>query len=153
MSYITSVLQPQESIRATARLHWIGYAPAILLAAAAAICLLLVQSAPSRSGQVLSWLAVALAMAALLQFLLKLWTSWTTELAVTDLRVIYKTGFIRRDTVEMNMDKVETVKIDQSVLGRLLDYGTLHVLGTGRGIEHLHAIACPIEVRNAIIAR
>jgi uncharacterized membrane protein YdbT with pleckstrin-like domain len=52
--------------------------------------------------------------------------------------VTYKTVFIRRHTVKMNMDKVETVKVDQSVLRRLLDYGTLHMLGTGRGIEHLH---------------
>nr|WP_272481451.1 PH domain-containing protein [Bradyrhizobium japonicum] len=37
---------------------------------------------------------------------------WTTELVITDRRVIYKTGFIRRSTVEMNMDKVERAMRD-----------------------------------------
>src|SRR5439155_1006 len=76
---------------------------------------------------------------------------WITEFAVTDMRVIYKTGFISRRTAEMNMDKIESVDVDQSVLGRLLDFGTIHVLGTGQGIEHLHRIASPIKLRNAIM--
>jgi uncharacterized membrane protein YdbT with pleckstrin-like domain len=53
----------------------------------------------------------------------------------------------------MNMDKVESVSVNQSILGRILDYGTLHVLGTGQGIEHLHRIAQPLALRAAIIAR
>jgi uncharacterized membrane protein YdbT with pleckstrin-like domain len=80
-----------------------------------------------------------------------LW-QWTTELAVTDRRVIYKRGFIRRDTVEMNMDKVEAVEVQQSVLGRLFNYGTLNVKGTGQSIEHLCTIASPLALRNAMLA-
>jgi len=53
----------------------------------------------------------------------------------------------------MNMDKVETVNVDQSILGRILGYGTIHVLGTGQGIEGLSRIGRPITVRNAITAR
>jgi len=75
-----------------------------------------------------------------------------TELAVTNHRVIYKCGFIRRHTVEMNMDKVETVNVDQSLLGRLLGFGTIRVLGTGQGLERLRQVASPIELRNAITA-
>ena len=78
---------------------------------------------------------------------------WITEFAVTNRRVIYKRGFITRHTAEMNMDKVESVDVDQSMLGRMLGYGTIHVLGTGQGIEHLHRIANPIALRNAIIAK
>jgi hypothetical protein len=78
---------------------------------------------------------------------------WITEIAVTDLRVIYKRGFIKRDTVEMNMDKIETVEVTQSILGRLLGYGSIHVLGTGHGLEHLHRIADPVLLRNSITAR
>ena len=83
---------------------------------------------------------------------------------MTDRRIIYKRGFITRHTEEMNMDKVASVDVDQSILGRMLDYGTIHVLGTGgaqspdhpdteRGIEHLHRIAAPIALRNAITAK
>src|ERR1035437_6441393 len=78
---------------------------------------------------------------------------WITEFAVTDRRVIYKYGFIKRHTVEMNMDKIESVDVDQSLLGRLLNYGTIHVLGTGEGIESLRRIAAPLALRNAITAK
>ena len=54
---------------------------------------------------------------------------WITEIAITDKRVIYKRGFINRRTVETNMDKVVTVDVDQSVLGHLLNYGTVTVKG------------------------
>ena len=75
---------------------------------------------------------------------------WITEIAVTDRRVIYKKGFIRRQTNEMNMDKVESVKIDQSIIGRMLDFGDVAILGTGEGFETLRTIATPIELRNSI---
>jgi hypothetical protein len=78
---------------------------------------------------------------------------WITEFAVTDRRVIYKCEFISRHTAEMNMDKIESVDVDQSLLGRVLNYGTIHVLGTGEGIESLHRIAAPLALRNAITAK
>ena len=60
---------------------------------------------------------------------------------------------IKRHTVEMNMDKIESVDVDQSLLGRLLNYGTIHVFGTGEGIESLRRIAAPLALRNAITAK
>jgi uncharacterized membrane protein YdbT with pleckstrin-like domain len=61
----------------------------------------------------------------------------TKEIAGTDYRVIYKTGLIRRRTAEMNMNKIGSVVVDQSILGRLLDYGSIHIRGTGSGLEKL----------------
>jgi uncharacterized membrane protein YdbT with pleckstrin-like domain len=58
-----------------------------------------------------------------------------------------------RNTAEMNMDKVESVKVDQSVLGRMLDYGTVTVVGTGQGLEPIKDVASPIAFRNAITAK
>jgi len=153
VAYVNSVLQPGETIKAIGRLHWVNYLKAFLLAAVAAVCLLYGQEEATKVGRVatyVGWLLLALAVVMLLG-------AWfrrqMTELSVTNHRVIYKTGFIRRHTVEMNMDKVETVNVDQTILGRILDYGTIHVLGTGQGIEGLSRIASPIDVRNAITAR
>ena len=69
---------------------------------------------------------------------------------MTNRRVIYKKGLIRRRTNEMNMDKVESVQVEQSILGRMFDYGTVTILGTGEGFETLCTIASPIELRNSI---
>ena len=153
VAYVHSVLQPGETIKAIGRLHWINYFRAILLAAVAALLLLYGEQDASklgRSATYIGWLVLALAVV----LLLGAWfTRQMTELSVTNHRVIYKTGFVRRHTVEMNMDKVETVDVDQSIAGRILGYGTIHVLGTGQGIEGLRRIARPIAVRNAITAR
>lgn len=55
----------------------------------------------------------------------------TTEFAVTNKRVIVKRGFIRRDADELRLSKVEAVKVDQSITGRILRYSTISVIGTG----------------------
>jgi uncharacterized membrane protein YdbT with pleckstrin-like domain len=96
------------------------------------------------------FVAAALAIVALVLLFREWFTWWTTEIAVTDRRIIYKEGFISRNTVEMHMDKVESVDVDQSVMGRILDYGDVIVKGTGTGFEPLKRIAAPLELRNHI---
>jgi len=83
---------------------------------------------------------------------LALFKQFTTEIAVTDRRIIYKTGFISRETAEMNMHRVETVAVEQSIVGRVLNYGTVDIRGTGAGIEDLKMIADPLALRSAITA-
>jgi len=78
---------------------------------------------------------------------------WTTETDVTNLRVVHKTGFIKRRTFEMSLDKVESVDVNQSILGRLLDYGDVTILGVGEGKQTISTIASPLAFRNSITAR
>ena len=85
--------------------------------------------------------AYALALIGVVLLIQEWFRWWITEIAVTNRRVIYKKGLIRRQTNEMNVDKVESVQINQSILGRLLDYGDVTILGTGEGFETLRTIA------------
>ena len=78
---------------------------------------------------------------------------WTTETDVTNMRVVHKTGFIKRRTFEMALDKVESVDVNQSILGRILDYGDVTVQGIGEGKETIKTIASPLDFRNHITAR
>src|SRR5205814_6092819 len=113
-------------------------------------------AAPAAAPQIKDVVDIAAGLAlvlALVAFLQAWFDRSITELAVTDHRVIYKRGFVRRHTVEMNMDKVETVDVDQSVIGRLLGFGTIHVHGTGQGIENLRRFASPLRLRNATTPR
>src|ERR1044071_5975096 len=55
----------------------------------------------------------------------------SVELAVTTKRLIVKHGFVRRQTVEINLNRVESVQVEQGLLGRLFNFGTLIVSGTG----------------------
>lgn len=75
----------------------------------------------------------------------------SVELAVTTKRVIVKHGFIRRQTVEMNLAKVESIQVEQGVLGRMFNFGTLIVAGTGTSHTPLAGIADPMGFRKAFI--
>jgi uncharacterized membrane protein YdbT with pleckstrin-like domain len=89
-----------------------------------------------------------------LYWTLKAWFHrWTTETDVTTLRVVHKEGFIKRRTFEMSLDKVESVDVDQSILGRILNYGNVTILGVGEGKERIKTIAAPLTFRNHITAR
>ncbi len=72
---------------------------------------------------------------------------YADEFAVTNKRIIVKTGLIRRNTFEMNHSKIESVNVDQSVMGRLLGYGTITVVGSGGTKEILPDIANPLAFR------
>src|SRR5436190_15092951 len=97
---------------------------------------------------------VLLLFAAALGLLVRAWWErFTTEYAVTDRRVIYKRGLIWRRTMEMNMDKVTSVDVKQSILGRLLNYGTVEVHAPGADPEPIRSIASPLDFRTHIIAK
>jgi len=71
---------------------------------------------------------------------------------VTDKRIIAKTGLVSRNTVEMFLDKVESLNVDPSVGGRVLDYGTVTVRGTGETVEPIRAISNPLLLRKQFMA-
>jgi uncharacterized membrane protein YdbT with pleckstrin-like domain len=148
MSYVQSVLQPGEQVRDVSSIHWIVYWRGAAVALLAAVAYLLGET--RLLPGIWRYTAYALALVAVV-LLIQQWLQWwVTEIAVTNRRVIYKKGLIRRQTNEMNMDKVESVQIDQSILGRMLDYGDVAILGTGEGFEKLRTIASPTELRNSI---
>ena len=127
MSYVRSVLQPNEKILIIGKLHWILYVPALL--AFFVVIAIAVAKYRFEDGRTLHYLflgAIALFGGITVVCLVRAWfVRWITEFAVTDRRVIYKRGFISRHTVEMNMDKIESVDVDQSLLGRLFNYGKI----------------------------
>jgi uncharacterized membrane protein YdbT with pleckstrin-like domain len=71
----------------------------------------------------------------------------STELAITNKRVIAKFGFIKRDTLEINLGQVEALRVEQTFLGRMLNYGTIIVSGTGGALDPFPNIADPLVFR------
>ena len=154
MRYVRRVLQPGETIVYSTKLHWIIYWRAILLLI---VCIMLAGAAWYMADN--KNLSLALGIAAVIFALLGLSSAlrifirrWTTELAVTDRRVIYKEGLIARRTLEMNRSRVESVDVYQTILGRILGYGTITLRGTGGSLEPMHTIDDPLTFRSHIIA-
>jgi uncharacterized membrane protein YdbT with pleckstrin-like domain len=152
--YIDDILQPGEKVLYSTNAHWIFFLPAIAAWIVAIILFFLSRSTASE-GIVLLWLSASAVVAiAALYWTAKAWFHrWTTETDVTNLRVVHKTGFIKRRTFEMSLDKVESVDVNQSILGRLLNYGSVTVRGVGEGAETINTIASPLDFRNHITAR
>jgi membrane protein YdbS with pleckstrin-like domain len=152
--YIDDILQPGEKVLYSTNAHWIFYLPAIG-AGMVAIFFLVVSRVFVDGSLMLACLALAViaALFALYQMLTAWFHRWTTETDVTNLRVVHKTGFIKRRTFEMSLDKVESVDVNQSILGRLMNYGDVTVRGVGEGAETIKTIASPLDFRNHITAR
>jgi uncharacterized membrane protein YdbT with pleckstrin-like domain len=74
----------------------------------------------------------------------------TTELVVTDRRIIAKRGILSRETVEMNLAKVESLQVSQGVWGRMLNYGDVSVVGTGSSLEPMRGVSRPLELRRKL---
>lgn len=152
--YIDEILQPGEKVLYSTNAHWMFYLPAI--GAWIIVFGLLVLSRMTLNDNLVM---LCLATAAVIAIVALYWTvrAWfhrlTTETDVTNRRVVHKTGFIKRRTFEMALDKVESVDVNQTITGRLLNYGDVTILGVGEGKETISTIAEPLAFRNAITAR
>jgi uncharacterized membrane protein YdbT with pleckstrin-like domain len=84
---------------------------------------------------------------------LTIW-AWTrrasSEFVVTNRRVIIKQGLVQRRTLELNLQKVESIGVSQGFWGRVFGFGSLEVIGTGGTKEIFHAIADPLAFRHAV---
>jgi uncharacterized membrane protein YdbT with pleckstrin-like domain len=152
--YIDEILQPGEKVLYSTNAHWMFYLPAIGAWIVAIVFLVL-----SRMVGTDVLMLVCLAFAAVVGLAALYWTAtawfhrWTTETDVTNMRIVHKTGFIKRRTFEMSLDKVESVDVNQSILGRIMNYGNVTIMGVGEGKETISTIASPLAFRNAITTR
>jgi membrane protein YdbS with pleckstrin-like domain len=150
MAYVDSILEPGETVRYHTTVSWTIYAPAILLAICAIASLL---AAFSSDLVNIGWFAaIVFALGAIFTAVPAWFRRLTTEIAVTDRRIILKRGLVRRHTVEMNMQKVESVDVDQTLTGRLFNYGTVTIRGTGSSFETLRMIDSPLNLRSTVTA-
>ncbi|MDR3536358.1 MAG: PH domain-containing protein [Acetobacteraceae bacterium] len=152
MAYYTRVLQPDERVLVVGRLHWSIYVRAVLvLVVAFAILVGSFWLQDAQQESIVQLVAALVALVGLLEALRVAIRRHTTEIVVTDKRVIFKRGVISRHTVEMNVGKIETVDVEQGLLARLFDYGTVVIRGTGSGFEPLRGVGEPLAIRNAIV--
>lgn len=151
MSYVEKTLQPGETLVYQTTLHWIIFlSPVLALAAGIAVYFYAGQITTfteivSSAGLALVILGVIMAVSVWIKYI-------STEMAITNRRVIAKVGFIWRRTIEMERQKVESVSVDQSILGRILGYGTVVVRGTGSTLEPMSNIDEPMEFRSKLLA-
>jgi uncharacterized membrane protein YdbT with pleckstrin-like domain len=152
--YIDEILQPDEKVLYSTKPHWMFFLPAIGLWVLAAALFVLSGLIPQGPIVLVCWsLAAIVGIFALYKTATAWFHRWTTETDVTSFRIVHKTGFIQRRTFEMSLDKVESVDVNQTIMGRLMNYGDVTILGVGEGKETIQTIASPLAFRNAITTR
>jgi uncharacterized membrane protein YdbT with pleckstrin-like domain len=157
MSYIQSHLVPGETVIYQTRLHWIVMIGHLivgsLLDLTGAYLLYYGNSQKGVDQTMLSgveWGAVALMVGGALTVLMGMLRRNATEMALTNRRVVIKKGLAGRTTIEMLLNKIETIEVSETVLGRTLGYGTIVVIGTGGTPEPFSQISHPLEFRSRV---
>ena len=148
MSYIEDNLTSQEQIikRAEVSKAYVFVRPLIPIVISVFTAVLVTLQIPTLGIMVVA-LGIFIAVPVLLNGLIML---LTTEIALTNQRIIMKWGLIRRTTVEVFNHKLEGIAVDQSILGRFLGYGSLSVSGTGGSHAGTPGIAEPLNFRKAV---
>ncbi len=80
-------------------------------------------------------------------FIAPIMDRYTDEFAITNKRVVIKTGLISRKTVELNLNKIESVNVDQTIMGRIFGFGNITIIGIGGTHEFFVNIRKPLEFR------
>lgn len=142
MSYIDETLLADEHVVYRTALHWIIFLRPVFVILVGLVLLIAFRTVPLVGAPVLL-LGVLLLIAPLVAY-------WSTEFGVTNKRMIVKVGFIRRRTLELLLRQVEALSVDQSLSGRMLDYGTITLSGTGGVREVFHRVREPLELRRRI---
>jgi uncharacterized membrane protein YdbT with pleckstrin-like domain len=158
MSYIDKTLVPGEKVVYTTKLHWIVmvghlFTCLVLLAGAGYLGYYLYYNRANLQLSTLHIIETGLAVLLFLALLTLIMGSIrrnATEMAVTTRRVVVKTGLASRRTIEMLLNKVETIEVSEPTMGRMLGYGSITIIGTGGTSEPFHKIAHPLEFRNYV---
>lgn len=138
-SYVDSNLNPGEHVVYRGTVHWIVYLPPVVMVCFGAPLIGMAE----RIGLVLTVAGLLAGAAA--------WIRQTTsEFAVTNRRVIVKTGLLARRTIEINISRVESVGVDQDIFGRIFNYGAITVIGTGGTKEPFTMIDNPQQFRRMV---
>ena len=139
MGYIESNLLPGEQVVYKAHLHRIIFVKSLLVIA---VGLLLLALEP-RVGGIVILVGLILALPAFIRYK-------TSEFGMTTKRVVIKVGFVRRRTVELLLRQIEAISVDQSLMGRMMNFGTITISGTGGVREVFTGVAAPLDFRHQI---
>ncbi len=131
MGYLEKTLADGEQVTYKARYHWSYTLGAWLLLVVGVVAGWALWMTLHEEFPEVEWVALGVVVLFALLFLRLLIDKWTTEVAVTNRRFVYKHGWISRTSHELPMNRIEEVGLDQSVMGRLFGYGKLRISGTG----------------------
>ncbi|MGC1855116.1 MAG: PH domain-containing protein [Candidatus Aquirickettsiella sp.] len=144
MGYIDKTLLPDEKVIYRSHPHWIVVFRSLIGLILIAAFLMM----GARHTLLIICLFSLLGLAACISGMIVYYSS---EFGITDKRVIMKSGFISRYAFENSLDRIEGVEINQSIMGRILDYGSIRIRGVSGTNELFSAVRYPFRFRYKIL--
>jgi hypothetical protein len=148
--FVDDNLMPGEQVLYRAHVHWGLFAPPLILGALVVVSLVPALLVGGAERILFGGFSLAMFIIAAGLTVQSTVIYFATEFALTDKRIIGKTGFIARTSLEIVLGKIEGIMVNQGILGRMLDYGTIVVTGTGTSRTTFKGISSPLECRRAI---
>jgi uncharacterized membrane protein YdbT with pleckstrin-like domain len=155
MGYIDKNLIDGETVVYEARLHWVLFLrPAILslifIAVAVALFYFASDSINANNTSLMQHIGWVLIVLAILPVVAGVFRRAAREYAVTNKRVVMQNGVMGRQTEEVFLNKIESIAVDQTVMGRMLGFGTVTIRGTGGSFGPFERVSAPLELRRQI---
>lgn len=156
MSYVEKHLITGESVKYQTKLHWIvvlAHLTSAVFFALLAIVILIARLAGPKSSapsSAMYWASLFCLLIAAVLAAVGVFRRNATEMAVTNKRIIAKTGLADRRTIELLLSRVESIAVDEPPLGRILGYGTVIVRGIGGTPETFERIQSPLKFREQV---
>lgn len=154
--FIRGTLLAQEKLAYVTRPHWFVFMPCVLMFLAALFAYHYSVTHYSAAFVILAGYTLYQLAAIAIFFVAIYWLAQalirycTSEYGITDKRVLMKTGWIQRDSLEIFLSKIEAIHVDQTITGRMLNYGTISIIGTGGTQDYYSYVPDPLEFRKRV---
>lgn len=160
MSRIARNLPAGEIIRFAAKRHWMRYFPSFLLGLIAFFVAFKIHASMDQAGSpdsgvpiVFYYLALIVGVFAFLRFISRRLRDRSDEMVVTNRFIVSQKGFLRSNANSLALEHVEFIHVNQSLLGRALNYGDINIMSNGTAFAHYNKVHNPIEFRNIVMER
>jgi uncharacterized membrane protein YdbT with pleckstrin-like domain len=153
--YLNSLLGDNEDILLSTRQHWFVFVRSILLESIVLVAIFaLVTFAQLMYGTLYPWIGLLfwLMIIPFISLVLDFFSWWNRKYIITDFRVIQISGIINKDVIDSSLEKVNDVKLTQSFLGRIFNFGTVEILtASERGVNRIRLLGDPISFKTTMV--
>jgi len=148
MAYYTRVIGSDEKVAFIGTLSPVIYSPGLAIVVGSLLAFVFADNSPAM--QSLAYLAVAPAGIGIALMVKQLVRQYTTEIVLTNRRILLKTGLVARDAKDLSLSRIQGADLIQSAFGRMLGYGDVDVKEVGEGSIRIAQLSNPLEFRRTL---
>lgn len=155
-TYLSRMLSENEKILLSARQHWFIFLSSIMVELLATLIIIAIGALVTIFFPPIAWIGIAVAVVLILvpffggvhDFLV--W--WNRQYIITNRRIVHISGVINKKVTDTSLEKLNDVKMEQTALGRMFNYGDVEILTASElGVDKFRFLADPIQFKTAML--